>query len=43
MKVPFDNVRNITIKLEKKGIIRGGEKARNKTFYLDRLIDLLSQ
>jgi len=43
METSYDNVRNIVIKLQKEGILRDNKKPRNKIYYLNKLLDLLSQ
>jgi len=43
MGTSYDNIRNIVIKLQKEGILRDNKKPRNKTYYLNKLLELLSQ
>ena len=43
LETSYDNVRNIVLKLEKEGIIRGNNKSRNKLYFNDKLLDLIAQ
>ena len=43
LETSYDNVRNIIIKIEKEGIIRGDKKSRNKLYFNDNLLNLLAQ
>ena len=43
MNTSYDNVRNIVIKLQRAGIIHDNKKQRNKIYYLNKLIEILSQ
>jgi len=43
LNTSYDNVRNIVIKLEKGGIIRSNKKSRNKLYFNDKLLNLLTQ
>jgi len=39
----YDNVRNIVVKLEKEGVISSNKKSRNKLYFNDALLGLITQ